>query len=222
MNQLIADTANIPLEWLSIASPAVAVVTTTIKGVHTLSDNLLYKKLELVLKDHRDFDAWLKISEKFEEDSTSYKKMVRQLIYYINAINEEDMLSAYSNLLHAYELEYISKNDFLRMGFCLTKLLSEDAKYLKENIKKDRIEENLYCLSLSSNNLMYNMSRGLAENEDDATKDYYAFTLLGRMIDKYALSFGEEGKYKYNKKDPPLSEQKLLYNHHENLKWGEY
>ena len=58
------------------------------------------------------------------------------------------------------------------MSFCLTKLLSEDAMYLKNNIKKDRIEENIYCLSLSSNNLMYNMSRGFANNEEDSGKEY--------------------------------------------------
>ena len=70
----------------------------------------------------------------------------------------------------------------------MTKLLSEDAQYLAQNIKRERIEENLFCLSLSSNNLMYNMSRGFASDENDMGKEYYRFTELGKMLDKYACA----------------------------------
>lgn len=123
--------------WLSLAIPFIAPISDTVEAVRSVSDKLLFDKLYYVLSNQdSDFEDWLKLSEKFNEDSESYSKMVQQLIYYINAINEVDMLSAYSNLLRAYKLNLINKNDFFRLSFCLTKLLSEDAKYLSNNINK--------------------------------------------------------------------------------------
>jgi hypothetical protein len=58
---------------------------------------------------------------------------------------------------------------------------------------------------------MYNMTLGFEED-----KEYYAFTQMGKMIDKYALSFAEEGKYQYNRSDTPLAEQKLSYSYIQN------
>lgn len=215
--------SKLAISWLSVVFAPVSAISDTTEAGRNFTDKLLFEKLEFVLRNQdSDFEKWLKLSEKFEEDSTSYNKMVRQLVYYINAINEVDVLYAYANLLRAYKLGFVNKSDFFRMGFCLTKLLSEDAQYLRENIMKERIEENIYCLSLSSNNLMYNMSRGFAENEDDADKEYYAFTLMGKMIDKYALSFGDESKYQYSQKDLSLSEQKLTYTHMKNADWMEF
>ena len=220
MDSLIAKTA---VSWLSLVFAPVSAISDTVDNVHSAMDTILFEKLEYVLRNQdSDFCEWLKISEKFDEDNKAYNKMVHQLVYYINAINEVDILYAYANLLRAYKLNLINKSDFFRMSFCLTKLLSEDAMYLKNNISKDRIEENIYCLSLSSNNLMYNMSRGFAENEEDAGKEYYAFTQMGKMIDKYALSFGDEEKYHYSVKDSPLAEQKLSYTQIKNAEWEEF
>ena len=123
------------------------------------------------------------------------------------------MLGAYSNLLRAYKNGLICKEDFFRLGFCLTKLLSQDAKFLKDNITKDRIEENIYCISLASNNLMYNQTRGLDSDSIDTKKEYYCFTDVGKMLDKYALSFGDESRYSYCKMDEDLSKQKLSYSY---------
>ena len=220
MEDLIAKTA---VSWMSVVFAPVSAISDTIENVRSVMDTILFEKLEYVLRNQdSDFGEWLKISEKFDEDNKAYNKMVHQLVYYVNAINEVDILYAYANLLRAYKLNLISKSDFFRMSFCLTKLLSEDAEYLKSNIGRNRIEENIYCLSLSSNNLMYNMSRGFAENEEDSGKEYYAFTQMGKMIDKYALSFGDENKYHYSVKDSPLAEQKLSYTQMKNAEWMEF
>jgi hypothetical protein len=179
-----------------------------------------------MINQDSDFDDWLKLSEKFEEDSKSYQKMVRQIIYNINAINEVDMLRAYSNILRAYKNGLICKVDFFRLGFCLTKLLSQDAQYLKDNIEKNRIAENIYCISLASNNLMYNQTRGLDGDSIDEKKEYYCFTDVGKMLDKYALSFGDESKYSYSQIDESFSNQKLSYSYMETYKgeveWGSF
>ena len=55
------------------------------------------------------------------------------------------------------------------------------------------------------------MSRGFATDEEDSGKEYYCFTEMGKMLDKYALSLGDEEKYSYREMDAQLSEQKLSY-----------
>lgn len=197
-----------------MAFPWLSQIKDTVELVGSISDHILFGKLyDIMINQDSDFDDWLKLTERFDEDSRSYQKMVRQIIYNINAINEIDMLGAYSNLLRAYKLGLICKEDFFRLGFCLTKLLSQDAKFLKDNICKNRIEENIYCLSLASNTLMYNQSRGLDGNSIDEEKEYYCFTDVGKMLDKYALSFGDETKYCYNQKEKKLETQKLSYSY---------
>ena len=209
-------------EWLSLIIPVMNPILKTIENVYNLSDKILFNKLyEIMMKQDNDFNEWLKISEKFNEDDKSYNKVVRQIIYNINAINEEDMLYAYANLLRAYKNGCICKEDFFRLGFCLTKILSQDAEFLKNNIKKDKIEENIFCISLSSINLMYNQTRGLDSKSITEQKEYYCFTKLGEMLDKFALSFGDENKYDYKGKDEPLINQKLDYSYISVYK-GEY
>ena len=147
--------------------------------MYSLSDQIVFGKLyDIMIDQDSGFDDWLKLSEKFDEDSRSYQKMVRQIIYNINAINEVVMLGAYSNLLRAYKNGLICKDVFFRLGFTLTKLLSQDAKILKDNIGKDRIEENIYCISLASNNLMYNQTRGLDSDSIDEKKNTIVLHLL--------------------------------------------
>ena len=208
------DVVNVTCSWLSLAFPAISPIKDTVELVRSLSDQILFGKLyDIMINQDSDFDEWLKLSENFEENSESYQKMVRQIIYNINAINEVDMLVAYSNLLQAYKNGLICKDDFFRLGFCLTKLLSQDAKFLMDNIHKERIEENIYCISLSSNNLMYNQTRGLDSASSDEEKEYYCFTKVGRMLDKYALSFRDESKYRYSDREEELSKQKLSYSY---------
>ena len=213
------EVVNVTCSWLSLALPWLSPIKDTIESVYSFSDQIVFGKLyDIMINQDSDFDDWLKLSEKFDEDSKSYQKMVRQIIYNINAINEVDMLGAYSNLLRSYKNGLICKEDFFRLGFCLTKLLSQDAQFLKDNVRRNRIEENIYCISLASNNLMYNQTRGLDSDSIDEKKEYYCFTAAGKMLDKYALSFGDESKYCYGDRDESLSSQKLSYSYMETYK----
>lgn len=209
MKKEISDLA---YSWLAVAIPQISAIKDSVDTIKSLSDTILFDKLYYIMENQdSDFNDWLKMAENFDENSSNYNKMVKQIIYNINAINEIDLINAYANLLRAYKLGFVCKNDFLRLGFTLTKLLAEDAEYLRSNIHREKIEENLYCLSLSLNSLMYNSSKGFAESEADMAVDFYKFTDLGKMMDKYALDFGNEEKYSYKQKDEELSKQKLVY-----------
>lgn len=101
MNDLVTKTA---FSWLALIFPPASPFLDTVGSIHSAMDTILFEKLKYILDNQEsDFDEWLKISEKFEEDDKSYNKMVHQLLYYINAINEVDILYAYANLLHAYK-----------------------------------------------------------------------------------------------------------------------
>lgn len=133
---------NVACSWLSLGIPWITPIKDSVETIQSFYDKVLFEKLAFVLSNQdSDFDDWLKISEKFDEDNKAYSKIVKQLIYYINAMNEADLLFAFSNLLRAYKCGLICKNDFFRMGFCLTKLLAEDAKYLADNIEKIRLKK---------------------------------------------------------------------------------
>ena len=111
------EIVNVTCSWLSLALPWLSPIKDTIESVYSLSDQIVFGKLyDIMINQDSDFDDWLKLSEKFDEDSKSYQKMVRQIIYNINAINEVDMLGAYSNLLRAYKNGLICKDDFFRLG----------------------------------------------------------------------------------------------------------
>lgn len=205
---MIKELLDLSCEWISLFYAPVSAIGATIDTIQSVSDKILFSKLYSVLeKQDGDFNEWLKISENFEKDHKNYEKMVKQLIFYINAINEIDMLNAFANLLHAYKCGLICKSDFLRLGFCLTNLLAEDARYLTENIHREKIAENIFVLSLTAHNLMYDQSRG--SGKSDAER--YSFTEMGKMLDKYALSFADESKYTYQNKDAALCTQVLSY-----------
>ena len=200
---MIKELLDLSCEWISLSYAPVSAIGATIDTIQSVSDKILFSKLYSVLeKQDGDFNEWLKISENFEKDHKSYEKMVKQLIFYINAINEIDMLNAFANLLHAYKCGLICKSDFLRLGFCLTKVLSEDARFLAANIHKEEIEADIHTVSLEANNLMYIKSY---------KSHTYSFSEMGRMLDKYAISFGIESKYSYRIKDEQLAKQKLSY-----------
>lgn len=214
---------NMACSWVSLAFPWVSSLKESKESIQSISDKVLFNKLAFVLSNQdSNFNEWLKISEKFNEDNKAYLKMVKKLIYYINAMNEEELLSAFSNLLRAYKDGLICKNDFFRLGFCLTKLLAEDAKYLVDNIKKEKIEENIYCISLSNIGLMYNKSRGFSENDDDVEIEFYCFTQMGKMLDKYALNYKNTDRYQYEEPDSSLAEQKLTYNQNKSVRWSTF
>lgn len=207
-----SEVLNIACSWLSLAIPWITPVNDSVEGIRSFYDKVLFDKLANILSNQdSDFNEWLKISEKFDENNSAYNKMVKQLIYYINAINEADLLYAFSNLLRAYKCGLICKNDFFRLGSCLTRLLAEDAVYLAENIHRGKIAENIYCIALANNGLMYNKSRGFVEDDEEAEENYYCFTDMGKMIDKYALNYGNEERYKYGEPDAALAKQKLVY-----------
>lgn len=155
----VVDVASL---WLGIKYPMASSILTTLKLVFDLPTKIIMHKLCIVLsKQKPDFFEWLKISENFEGDTIGYNKTVRQLILYINAINEETLFDVYANLMRSWQLGFIDKQKFLRLSWALTNIYSEDLFYLKEVYDKKDIEQCGEMIALQSVGLADSYTKNL-------------------------------------------------------------
>ena len=74
---------------------------------------------------------------------------------------------------------FVCKNDFLRLGFTLTKLLAEDAEYLRSNIHREKIEEKLQLVEskiedkiLGAEEKAVKLEQDLFNNLKEVLKDF--------------------------------------------------
>ena len=144
--------AEVALPEIALPLNAAAVAVQTYKGY---ADKVLLSKLYKVLNNQdSDFDEWLKLSEKFDKSDKNYKKTVCKLVYTINAINEEELLDIYSNLLRAYKLGLICKQRFFKLTWALSNIYSEDLFELKNIYKEKDMNETRERIALRNVNLL--------------------------------------------------------------------
>ena len=144
--------AEVALPEIALPLNAAAVAVQTYKGY---ADRVLLSKLYKVLNNQdSDFDEWLKLSEKFDKSDKNYKKTVCKLVYTINAINEEELLDIYSNLLRAYKLGLICKQRFFKLTWALSNIYSEDLFELKNIYKEKDMPETRERIALRNVNLL--------------------------------------------------------------------
>ena len=63
------EIVNVTCSWLSMALPWLSPIKDTIEFVYSLSDQIVFGKLyDIMINQDSDFDDWLKLSEKFDED----------------------------------------------------------------------------------------------------------------------------------------------------------
>lgn len=182
--------AEVALPKIALPLNAAAVAVQTYKGY---ADRVLLSKLYKVLNNQdSDFDEWLKLSEKFDKSDKNYKKTVCKLVYTINAINEEELLDIYSNLLRAYKLGLICKQRFFKLTWALSNIYSEDLFELKNIYKEKDMPETRERISLRNVNLLDSCLR---------TKYVTSITLynmneLGFDMLRYGIDLENADKYK--------------------------
>ena len=99
-------------------------------------------------------------------------------------ISEKVRYLAY--LADALSKRFINANDFLRYGKILKFTSFGALKFLKENISLKIFKQNSITQELYSNDLMYKTLEG------------FCFGIDAFYLDKYAVSYCDEKKYKYN------------------------
>ena len=124
------------MEILSMAAdycPVLLPIVHCLNFPSTVTDAIFCEKLErLMNKQSADLSSWLKIAWNFEKDEESYASNVRKLIYLLNAMNEDNLIDVYANLLHAYQLGLLNRDDFFRLSWILTQVYYDDLLLLKE------------------------------------------------------------------------------------------
>ena len=194
--------AEVALPEIALPLNAAAVAVQTYKGY---ADKVLLSKLYKVLNNQdSDFDEWLKLSEKFDKSDKNYKKTVCKLVYTINAINEEELLDIYSNLLRAYKLGLICKQRFFKLTWALSNIYSEDLFELKNIYKEKDVPETRERISLRNVNLL---------DSDIATgcggsSAYYTINSLGIDMLQYGIDLANADKYKPFRKEMSLVDKK--------------
>ena len=189
--------AEVALPELALPLNAAAVAVQTYKGY---ADRVLLSKLYKVLNNQdSDFDEWLKLSEKFDKSDKNYKKTVCKLVYTINAINEEELLDIYSNLLRAYKLGLICKQRFFKLTWALSNIYSEDLFELKNIYKEKDMPETRECIALRNVNLIDSCLR----TKYVTSISLYNMNELGLDMLRYGIDLENADKYKPFKIESP-------------------
>ena len=189
--------AEVALPELALPLNAAAVAVQTYKGY---ADKVLLSKLYKVLNNQdSDFDEWLKLSEKFDKSDKNYKKTVCKLVYTINAINEEELLDIYSNLLRAYKLGLICKQRFFKLTWALSNIYSEDLFELKNIYNEKDMPETRELIALRNVNLLDSCLR----TKYVTSISLYNMNELGLDMLRYGIDLENADKYKPFKIESP-------------------
>lgn len=169
------------------------VINKTVQTYKDYADQVLLSKLYKVLNNQdSDFDKWLKQSEMFDKSDKNYKKTVRKLVYTINAINEEELLEVYSNLLRSYKMGLICKQRFFKLTWALSNIYSDDLFELKNIYKEKNINETQEYITLRNVNLLD--SNIITASGGSSTM--YAINSLGLDMLQYGIDLEHADKYK--------------------------
>lgn len=182
--------AEVALPEITLPLNAAAIAVQTYRGY---ADRVLLSKLYKVLNNQdSDFDEWLKLSEKFDKSDKNYKKTVCKLVYTINAINEEELLDIYSNLLRAYKLGLICKQRFFKLTWALSNIYSEDLFELKNIYKEKDMPETRERIALRNVNLIDSCLR----TKYVTSISLYNMNELGLDMLRYGIDLENADKYK--------------------------
>lgn len=160
----------------------------------TVSDAIFSEKLQrLMNKQSGDLPGWLKMAWNFEKDKETYASNVRKLIYLLNAMNEDKLIDVYANLLHAYQLDLLSHDDFFRLSWILTQVYYGDLELLIHLYwcKVDKSERRLKALEPYG---LLTMKSQFSFNS--GAEIQYSVAELGMKMIACGLDFDNYEKYK--------------------------
>lgn len=122
-----------------------------------------------------------------------------RIVEVIGKNETEDSLQFVINATKSVLLGLISTTDYFRIIKAITDTLLEDLLFLSENITKNsRFKGNTQVLALERSGLM--IMAGIDANEGVESQSY-VFTTFGKMVDQYALSFENEKRFRWYKKE---------------------
>ena len=167
-----------------------------VKSPFSLRDQFFWNRFYNFLRGvYLSPDDAIALSSKLFANDNDKKRNGMRIFEYIGKIDTDDTLQFMINATRSFLLGLIKISDYFRIAKALTDSLYEDLIYLSEHITEaDEIQGNIQVLALSRAGLM--IEAGIDGNED-VENQYYVFTTLGRLVDRYAISFENEERYKW-------------------------
>ena len=144
MDNLTSLTGKSLLSFLSQIDTRLAVLLESFDFTANLSNHLLLKKLQKVFRDQgEDIASRMPLAMKFEPDSDQYHKAITNLLYLIDAINDEDKLDMFANIMRAFLNGMIDRDLFFRLADLLQKMYIGDIREFKMYIQKQKSSNDL-------------------------------------------------------------------------------
>lgn len=157
---------------------------------------LFYNKLELFLEgvalDEKNRE---KLKRKLEASNTSEFSL--RLVELINRCESERKVRYISNATRCLLNDHIDRAQYFRICSAVTSALDEDLAFLREHLfdGDDFLEYSIEAQGLANVGLMLQGSRADA-------RPSYTFTPLARLVDQFAISFGDATRYPEPGKPP--------------------
>ncbi len=144
MDNLAALTKKHLFSILGQVDPKIAVLLESQDFTSNLSNRLLLKKLQKVFCDQgEDMAKRMSLAMKYEPDSDQYHKAITNLLYLIDAINDEDKLDMFANIMRAFLNGMIDRDLFFRLADLLQKMYIGDIREFKMYIQKQKSSNDL-------------------------------------------------------------------------------
>lgn len=200
MSKKFDRTKEYAFEMAGIILAPIAAIKVTQEFCQNLSNLILIGKIERFLRvQDSDFDEWLKASCDFQSGSEKYANTVKQLLYVINSINEENKLDVYANLMRAYKLNFLSRDNFLRLSNILSTTYYGDILFMKDRKNWDIIEDVAIdsLLPVEAVNLLnYGLGQDLSIGRPFVNGRRFSITKLGIEMVRCGLDFDNYDSYK--------------------------
>lgn len=197
MNEALSTVLDSTIQVVTDAVPELAPLFNglqLLRGPETIADAIFLSKLKRLLsKQESDFKEWLEISSRFDSSQEKYTEDVRKLIFMLNSMNEDRSIDAYGNLLHAYQLNLLTHDDFFRLSWILSQAYYDDLDLLRK-LKEEPVKIDYERLShLEPYGLL---NKKTATHYNIGPKSTYSLSELGTKMLACGLDYDNYYQYK--------------------------
>lgn len=117
------------------------------------------------------------------------------MLGYIDKADSEKKIDYYINATRSLLLTCINSNDYFRIIKAISETLNEDLEYLADiALNSNTIKGNIQILALERSGLV--IQAGI-DAEENIESQNYVVSSLGRMVDRYSISFENEEHHRY-------------------------
>ncbi|MBQ2891835.1 MAG: hypothetical protein IJE45_02965 [Bacilli bacterium] len=149
----------------------------------------------------KSLDQGVKLLVKLFPNDEKGKKNAEKIVLILDRIDNEEKLKYIANATRSCVYQDVTIEEFFRIIKIIDDSYFYDLVFLSNNItKKSLFKGNITIHALANLGLM--MQCGIDCNESIETQNY-AFTKLGMLVDKYALSYDNEERQQFYLKEQP-------------------